>query len=106
MKLAVLSVVIAGILAAAPIAANQTDPVADARAILERSVAFPTVPGRGQVPAYAAYLVSVLKQAGFADQDMTITPIGEIVIAPGLQLDRGSGIESLAPLGYEHGGRI
>jgi len=68
---------VASLLAAAPVTAGAVDPVADAKAILERSVAFRTVPGQGQVPAYAAYLASVLKQAGFADADIEITPMGE-----------------------------
>src|SRR3546814_17356743 len=36
-----------------------------------------TVEGQGQVPAYAAYLASVLKEGGFADSEITITPMGE-----------------------------
>lgn len=45
--------------------------------ILTRSVGFKTVQGEGQVPAYAAYLVGVLKDGGFAAEDITITPYGE-----------------------------
>ncbi|MGF7201441.1 acetylornithine deacetylase/succinyl-diaminopimelate desuccinylase-like protein [Sphingobium olei] len=48
-----------------------------AKAILLRSIAFRTVEGAGQVPALAAYYADVLKQAGFADADIVITPIGE-----------------------------
>jgi len=64
---------------AAPVAAR--GPAAgspeDAAEILKRSIAFRTVEGQGQVPAYAAYLASVLKDAGFADSDIEITPIGD-----------------------------
>jgi len=42
-----------------------------------RSIAFRTVEGAGQVPALAAYYAAVLKQAGFADADIVITPMGE-----------------------------
>ena len=42
-----------------------------------KSVGFRTVKGQGQVPAYAAYLASVLKEAGFAASDITITPVGD-----------------------------
>ena len=42
-----------------------------------RSIAFMTSAGHGQVPAYAAYLADVLKQGGFAPEDITITPYGE-----------------------------
>lgn len=45
--------------------------------ILARSIAFKTVKGEGQVPAYAAYLAGVLKDGGFAAGDITITPYGE-----------------------------
>jgi acetylornithine deacetylase/succinyl-diaminopimelate desuccinylase-like protein len=45
--------------------------------ILTRSVGFKTVIGEGQVPVYAAYLAGVLKDGGFAAEDITITPYGE-----------------------------
>ncbi len=45
--------------------------------ILTRSVGFKTVEGEGQVPAYAAYLAGVLREGGFAAEDITITPYGE-----------------------------
>ncbi len=45
--------------------------------ILTRSVAFKTVEGEGQVPAYAAYLKDVLVAGGFAAGDIEITPMGE-----------------------------
>jgi acetylornithine deacetylase/succinyl-diaminopimelate desuccinylase-like protein len=45
--------------------------------ILTRSVGFKTVKGEGQVPAYAAYLSTVLQAGGFAASDITITPMGE-----------------------------
>ncbi|MDP9198282.1 MAG: M20/M25/M40 family metallo-hydrolase [Pseudomonadota bacterium] len=45
--------------------------------ILTRSVAFKTVLGEGQVPAYAAYLSTVLQNGGFEASDIEITPMGE-----------------------------
>jgi len=42
---------------------------------LERGVAFRTVLPGDQVPAYAAYLKSILVQAGFAPEDVTVTPM-------------------------------
>jgi acetylornithine deacetylase/succinyl-diaminopimelate desuccinylase-like protein len=45
--------------------------------ILTRSVGFRTVKGEGQVPAYAAYLSTVLQSGGFAASDIDITPMGE-----------------------------
>ncbi len=45
--------------------------------LLTRGIAFKTVEGAGQVPAYAAYLKSELVAAGFADSDVRFTPLGE-----------------------------
>ena len=45
--------------------------------ILQHAVAFPTVKGRGQVPAYAAYLTKRLVAGGFAAHDVAFTPVGE-----------------------------
>ena len=42
--------------------------------ILKRGIAFPTVAGRGQTPAYAAYLKSVLVAGGYQDGEITIEP--------------------------------
>ena len=53
-----------------------SDPSA-AKEVLKRSVAFETSLGKGQVPALAAYYAFVLKQAGYADGDIEITPMGE-----------------------------
>lgn len=45
--------------------------------LLTRGIAFPTVAGRGQVPAYAAFLTERLTSAGFAASDVAFTPLGE-----------------------------
>lgn len=45
--------------------------------MLKRSIAFKTVIGEGQVPAYAEYLAGELKAHGFAADDIRITPMGE-----------------------------
>jgi acetylornithine deacetylase/succinyl-diaminopimelate desuccinylase-like protein len=68
------------LLATAPVLAAPAVPAAHeahANEILKRSIAFRTVEGQKQVPAYAAYLASVLKKAGYADADLEVTPIGE-----------------------------
>ncbi|MES2753870.1 MAG: M20/M25/M40 family metallo-hydrolase [Pseudomonadota bacterium] len=57
--------------------APQTPAGKEALALLERGIAFPTVAGRGQVPAYAAYLKQQLVSAGFADADVAFVPMGE-----------------------------
>ncbi len=48
-----------------------------AKALLKKGVAFDTVKGRGRVPAYAAYLKSVLVAGGFASDSISIEPVGE-----------------------------
>lgn len=48
-----------------------------ARATLVDSVAIPTVAGRGRVPELAAYYARKLQDAGFAADDIVITPMGE-----------------------------
>ncbi|WP_082635228.1 M20/M25/M40 family metallo-hydrolase [Sphingobium baderi] len=66
-----------GSVAAAAPAALAAPDIALAKAVLMKSVAFRTVEGAGEVPKLAAYYASVLKDAGFADKDIEITPIGE-----------------------------
>ncbi len=48
-----------------------------AKTTLKNSVAIPTVAGRGRVPELAAYYAGVLENAGFAAEDIVITPMGE-----------------------------
>jgi carboxypeptidase PM20D1 len=66
-------------LLSSPLMAAPNDAALKARAIdiLGRAVAFKTVEGAGQVPAYAAYLKSILLDAGFAETDISITPFKE-----------------------------
>ncbi|MET0280518.1 MAG: M20/M25/M40 family metallo-hydrolase [Steroidobacteraceae bacterium] len=45
--------------------------------ILQKGVSFRTLPGSGQVPAYAEYLRSVLVEAGFAPGDVRVEAFGE-----------------------------
>jgi acetylornithine deacetylase/succinyl-diaminopimelate desuccinylase-like protein len=67
--------------AAAPVVAQkQAGDTAFAKDILKRSIAFKTVAGQGQVPAYAAYLASVLRGAGFAESDIEVTPVGDTAV--------------------------
>lgn len=65
-----------------PVAASAQDaPVTpagkEALTLLTKGIAFKTVAGQGQVPAYAAYLKQQLVSAGFADADVVFTPLGE-----------------------------
>jgi acetylornithine deacetylase/succinyl-diaminopimelate desuccinylase-like protein len=50
---------------------------ADARAILEKTVAIPTSVGLGQVPVMAQYLADRFRAAGFPEDDIHILPSGE-----------------------------
>ncbi len=61
-------------------AAQKAQRAGEAKQILKRSIGFRTVKGQGQVPAYAAYLASVLKEAGFAEADIEIVPVGDTAI--------------------------
>ena len=81
-------------LAAVPIstlAAQKPDPAAEAKEILKRSIAFRTVKGQGQVAAYAGYLASVLKDAGFAGSDIEISPVGDTAILVARYRGTGTG---------------
>jgi carboxypeptidase PM20D1 len=50
---------------------------AEALALLTKGIAFRTVEGQGQVPAYAAYLKQQLVSAGFADADVSFVAMGD-----------------------------
>lgn len=69
------------LLAAAPAFAADGAPVTpagkEALDILKEAIETPTVAGRGQVPKLAASLKARLVAAGFADADVTFTPLGE-----------------------------
>jgi len=76
-KASTLGMILA-LVAAPPAFAKASDAeVAAAKALLMKGVGFRTVEGQGQVPAYAAYIASVLKAAGYADTEIEITPMGE-----------------------------
>lgn len=49
----------------------------DALELLTRGIAFQTVEGKGQVPAYARYLTEKLTGYGFKPGDIVFTPMGE-----------------------------
>jgi carboxypeptidase PM20D1 len=57
--------------------AQAPDVKAEARAMFARIIAFPTVEGRGEVPALAEYLAGQLKSAGFPAEDIQIQRLGE-----------------------------
>jgi acetylornithine deacetylase/succinyl-diaminopimelate desuccinylase-like protein len=50
---------------------------ARARAIYAKLIGFETSVGKGQVPAMAAYLADEFRDAGFAESDIHVLPLGE-----------------------------
>jgi len=73
-------VALSSVLTGLPVmAAPEPDPRAAALAldILKRSITFRTQEGAGQIPAYAAWLKSVLVEGGFPAESITFTPLGE-----------------------------
>ena len=76
------AIVVGGIVLAvafAPLANAETttQTVPETMGMLRDAVAFQTVQGKGQVPAFAQYLAARLESAGFAKSDIEITPFGE-----------------------------
>lgn len=69
--------VLAASLASPALAQAPAPNVAQAKDILKRSIGFRTVKGQGQTKAYGDYLASILRQAGFADADIEVTPVGD-----------------------------
>jgi carboxypeptidase PM20D1 len=75
------SAVAAFALLASPVLAQSPPPKpevkTEARAMFDKIIAFPTVQGRGAVPAMAEYLAGQLKGAGFKPEEIEIRPLGE-----------------------------
>ena len=69
----------AALLLAIPAQAQDASHQQQARAILERLVAFRSAQSQGQVPATAAYIADYLRSAGVADADIITIPSGENV---------------------------
>lgn len=69
-----------GALACLSVPAAAADTSAEAKYILKRSIAFKTVKGQGLVPRYAAWLASLLREAGIPAGDIVITPVGETAV--------------------------
>jgi len=60
-----------------PAAATRTPYELRAREVFARVIGFHTEVGRGEVPALAAYLSSLLRDAGISDTDIHFLPLGE-----------------------------
>ena len=85
---------------AMPVGAQAAADAGVAKEILKKSVAFKTVEGSGQVPALAAYYASVLKQAGFADADIVITPLGETATLAAAIKGRDPSLKPMLMIGH------
>ena len=72
MRHLLLALAAGGLAVAAP--AQTVPPVKE---ILLKSIAIPTVEGRGNVPKLAAYYAGILKAAGYQDSELVFTPLGE-----------------------------
>ena len=93
-------ILLAGAMLAMPVGAQAAADAGVAKEILKRSVAFKTVEGAGQVPALAAYYASVLKQAGFADADIVITPMGETATLAATIKGRDPSLKPMLMIGH------
>ncbi|EQB16189.1 M20/M25/M40 family metallo-hydrolase [Sphingobium lactosutens] len=87
-------------LAMAPQMAQAAADAGVAKDILMRSVAFRTVQGAGQVPKLAGYYADILKQAGFADDDVVITPMGETATFAATIKGRDAALKPLLMIGH------
>lgn len=67
----------AALAAAAPAAAASPEQVAEAKAMLGKAVSFKSFKGSGQVQPYAEWLAGQFRAAGFAAEDVTVTPVGD-----------------------------
>ena len=67
----------AALAAAFPAAAASPEQVAEARAMLGKAVSFKSFEGSGQVRPYAEWLAGQFRAAGFAAEDVTVTPVGD-----------------------------
>ena len=59
------------------VASPSADTAMHARTILEKSIAAPTVAGRGEVPALARWLAAALRGGGYTEREIEIIPVGE-----------------------------
>lgn len=72
-----LGALIALAIAAPATAADRTADQAQARAIYATLIAYKTSEGLGQVPEMARWLAQQFREAGFADADIHLLPVGE-----------------------------
>lgn len=83
-------------------AAGAADPALQAQAleILQKSIAFRTVQGAGQMPAYAEYLKGILVDAGYAAADIRIQPVADTATLVARYRGRDAGKNPLLIIGH------
>jgi carboxypeptidase PM20D1 len=72
----------------------------EALGILQKSIAFRTVEGAGQMPAYADYLKGVLVAAGFPADDVVIEPVGDTAMLTARYRGKSAGKKPILLLGH------
>jgi acetylornithine deacetylase/succinyl-diaminopimelate desuccinylase-like protein len=77
MRRATTALVLAAFWSTGAVSSPSADTAAQARSILEKSIATPTVAGRGEVPGFARWLAGRLRDGGYAEREIEIIPVGE-----------------------------
>lgn len=100
MKILIHLVLLAGLIPGVSAASADSATRAEARELFEKSIAFKTSPGLGQVPAYAAYLSDRLQAGGIAAEDIRIFPVGETASLVARYRGDGSGGKPIVLLAH------
>ena len=77
MRRATTALVLAAFWSTGAVSSPSAETAAQARSILEKSIATPTVAGRGEVPGFARWLAGRLRDGGYAEREIEIIPVGE-----------------------------
>ena len=77
MRRATTALVLAACWSTGAVSLPSADTATQARSILEKSIATPTVAGRGEVPGFARWLAGRLRDGGYAEREIEIIPVGE-----------------------------
>ena len=77
MRRATTALVLAAFWSTGAVSSPSADTATQARSILEKSIATPTVAGRGEVPGFARWLAGRLRDGGYAEREIEIIPVGE-----------------------------
>ena len=77
MRSVVAALVLSSLWSASAVSAPSADTATQARSILEKSIATPTVAGRGEVPGLARWLAAHLRNGGYSEHEIDVIPVGE-----------------------------